>query len=159
MVSQFLEGLGKKKHAKVFLDEVIDGLELLNAKRDVFEDLGVKSNIECALIAVSFKRQLMGVATIHNCSVHELIELGNKLEKHEKALDNAGVDVDMLLYAREEDFLTELLKEVGITKALDRNRFETVLKIVSESSRQHASSEETIHTSSEQEYVAYSTPV
>ncbi len=153
MVSQFLEVMGKKELAKVFLKEEINGLQLLSAERDVYEDLGVKSDVECAEIGVSFKRELLGVSLMY-CTISELMEkAGNKLEAHSTTLINARVDVDMLVYAQQNGFLNELLKEIGIVKPLDRNRFTAVLRTVSVAN----SSEATLRN--EQEYIAYSTPV
>ncbi len=157
MVAQFLEGMGKKNYAKKFLEEDITGLELLTADRDVFKDLDVKSDVDCAKIAVTFKRELMGVANIH-CSMAELMEQGgDKLAKSEKRLIDNGVDVDMLVYALQNGFLTDLLKEIGISKPLERNRFEAALKVVSE--KFSFSSENTLQEEGGAEYVAYSTPV
>ena len=155
MISQFLEGLGKKKHAKTFLEEDINGVELLSADRDVFKDLGVTSCIEYAQIAVLFKRELLGVETIY-CSVSELIESNKKLANYVKALEKAEVDIDMLKFAQDNHFLVDLLKDVGVTKPLDRNRFDAALKTVEESV---ISPDETLHSDSDQGYVAYSTPV
>lgn len=157
MVAQFIEGLNMKVHAQNFLEEEIDGKQLLNAERDVFEDLGVTSHVECVKIAVLFKRELTG-GSIMYCTVPELLQKQKKLESHEKALNKAGVDVDMLVFARQYEFLTELLKEIGIAKPLDRNRFDTGLKtVLDEYYAASSSSEQTLRM--QQDFVAYSTPV
>lgn len=145
-------------HAKTFLEEDIDGLLLLNAERDVYEDLGVTSHITCVKIAVAFKRELMGVSTIY-CSMDNFIQKGKNLKGHEKTLRNAGVDVDMLVFARQHDFLTDLLKEIGITKPLDRNRFDTSLKTVLDDYYAASSPSEQTLLRMQSDYVAYSTPV
>ena len=157
MVAQFLEGLGKKTYAKKFLEEDINGLELLTADRETFKDLDVKSDVDCAKIVMKFKRELMGVSNIY-CTMAELMEQnGDKLIKCEKKLVDSGVDVDMMVYALQNGFLTELLKEIGIPKPLDRTRFEAALKVVSENIS--SSSENTLQGGGGAEYVAYSTPV
>ena len=66
MISKFLEKMGKKKHAKNFLDYEIDGSMLLGADRDIYKELGVESCVEYVQIAVHFKRQLLGVDIIHS---------------------------------------------------------------------------------------------
>ena len=75
-----------------------------------------------------------------------------KLNQHKKKLDSAGVDVDMLLYAYQKGYLDELLKELGIAKALDKSRFKDALKELS----LRTPVEQSHHSPS---YIAYSTPV
>ena len=128
-VSQFLQGLGMMNHAEKFLEADIDGAELLNAERDVYEDQGVTSSVEYAKIAVQFKRELMDVKAIY-CSVEEFIESSRKLTSFKQSITVAGVDVDMLKFAQENDFLDELLCEIGIENATKRNRIKTALKTI-----------------------------
>ena len=78
---------------------------------------------------------------------------GGKLNQHKKKLDSASVDVDMLLYAYQKDYLDELLKELGIAKALDKSRFKDALKELSLSTPVEQSHHST------PSYIAYSTPV
>ena len=129
MVSQFLQGLGMMNHAEKFLEADIDGAELLNAKRDVYKEQGVTSSVEYAKIAVQFKRKLMGVKAIY-CSVDEFIESSRKLTSFKQSITVAGVDVDMLKFAQENEFLDELLSEIGIENATKRNRIETALETI-----------------------------
>ena len=129
MISQFLKLLGKTEHVETFLEEEVDGLLLLEADRDVYKDLGVTTCVEFAQIAVLFKRELLGVETIY-CSVSELIESNKKLASHEDTLKKAGVDVDMLQYAQNNNSLEELLTEIGISKALEQRRFAIALKTI-----------------------------
>ena len=129
MISQFLKTLGKTEHVETFLEEEVDGLLLLEADRDVYKDLGVTTCVEFAQIAVLFKRKLLGVETIY-CSVSELIESNKKLASHEDTLKKAGVDVDMLQYAQNNNSLEELLTEIGISKALEQRRFAIALKTI-----------------------------
>ena len=130
MISQFLKILGKTEHVETFLEEEVDGLLLLEANRGVYKDLGVTTCVEYAQIAVLFKRKLLGVETIY-CSVSELIESNKKLASHEDTLKKAGVDVDMLQYAQNNNSLEELLTEIGISKALEQRRFAIALKNIS----------------------------
>ena len=156
MISQFLEICGMKKHAKTFLEEDIDGIQLLVATRTVYEELGVTNCVEYAQIAVLFKRKLMGVETIH-CTVSDLIKANQQLSKHKKTLEEAGVDGDMLQFAEEKQFLEELLNSVGIHNDLDINRFRAALKRAA--THPNIPAEGNSHFSGEQEYRIYSTPV
>ena len=156
MISQFLENCGMKKHAETFLEEDIDGLQLLVATRNVYKALGVSNCVEYAQIAVLFKRKLMGVETIH-CTVSDLIKANQKLSKHKKTLEEARVDGDVLQFAEEEHFLEELLNSVGIPSDLDINRFRAALKKAVPQSTIPAKGNSRF--SGEQEYRIYSTPV
>ena len=112
-ISQFLERLGKKDHAKTFLDRKINGILLLSAEREVYEALGVTSYVEYAQIAVLFRRELMAVETIH-CSVSEFFLMNEELTSHAKTLEEAGVDIDMLKFVQQNELMKELLKELGL---------------------------------------------
>ena len=127
MISQFLRENGKNEHAKTFLEEEIDGVELLNASRDVYKELGVTSSTEYAQIAILFKRQLMGVEVIY-CSLSELIDKNKKLVKHLEALQKSGVNADMLKFAEQNNFFLELLEDIGIKKQVEINRLQSAVK-------------------------------
>ena len=151
MVCQFLEGIGMKEHTKTFLKEAITGSQLLTADREVYQELGVTSTIHCVQIAVKFKRALLPEEGLEY-SLRRLLQTHTNLAQYEKKFEQAHVEVEMLLFAQENDFIADLLKELGINKALDRNRIEAGLKEIS------ASSTDTTSTDTKG-YVAYSTPV
>ena len=155
-VSDFLTSIKLEKYAQNFIDEGIDGPQLMTANREVFNELGVVSAIHSTQIAVLFRRELEGVD--RDEPFHDIKALtstgagGSKLASYKKKLESVGVDVDMLLYAQQNNYLEDLLKEIGVTKALDRNRFESALKELSLSASAG-------QDHSPPSYIAYSTPV
>ena len=157
-IADFLASINLGQYAQGFLDEEINGSLLLSANREVFSDLGVASAVHSTQIAVQFRRELQGIDREE--SFHDMKALtstptsgGSKLNQHKKKLDSAGVDVDMLLYAHQKEYLEELLKELSISKALDRTRFKDALEKLSLSSPVGQSHH------SPPSYIAYSTPV
>ena len=60
MVTNFLEGIGLVKYAQKFLDKEINGTQLLTANREVFNDLGVVSIIDCTKISDVSCKEMMG---------------------------------------------------------------------------------------------------
>ena len=126
MISKFLEKMGKKEHAENFLEEEIDGSMLLGADRDMYKELGVESCVEYVQIAVHFKRQLLGVDTIHSSTSEP--NQGQKLTTLLSTLKKAEVDIDMLVFAQQNGLLDEILENVGITKAVEKQRLFKMLK-------------------------------
>ena len=153
MVTNFLEGIGLVKYAQKFLDEEINGTQLLTANREVFNDLGVVSIIDCTKISVLFRRELQGDDG-PSISLEEFLKSTPKLSQFKKVLTAAGIDVDMMKYAQENGYLFDLLKECGVTKAIDKNRFESALNEL-----QLPSPPTTPTGYGASSYVAYSTPV
>ena len=127
MVSQFLDGLGMQEHSKTFLEEEIAGSHLLKANREVYEELGVTSAIHCVQIAVTFKRELLPEKG-SEYSLKQLLQAHPKLVRYEDKFEQANVDVEMMLFAQENGFIDELLKAVGLDRALDRNRIKVLVK-------------------------------
>ena len=114
------------------------------------------STVHATQIAVMFRRELQGIdreESFHDIKALTSTSGGGKLNQHKKKLDSAGVDVDMLLYAYQKEYLDELLKELGISKALDKTRFKDALKELSLSTPVGQSHHST------PSYIAYSTPV
>lgn len=150
-VSNFLQSINLHQHCQMFLEEEITGPQLLSADREVYNELGVSSNIECARIAVLFKREVSGETTpLH--SLGQLLSSNPKLVNYEAIMADKETDADMLVYAHQNGFLKELLTELGITKALDRNRIESII-------REIPMSPPSPHSEGSSVYVAYSTPV
>ena len=87
-------------------------------------------------------------------SLEEFLKSTPKLSQFKKVLTAAGIDVDMMKYALENGYLSDLLKECGVTKAIDKNRFESALNEL-----QLPSPPTTPTGYGASSYVAYSTPV
>ena len=126
MVSQFLDGIGMQEHSKTFIEEEIAGSHLLKANRDVYQELGVTSAIHYVQIAVKFKRELLAEKG-SEYSLKQLLQAHPKLVHYEDKFEQAHIDVEMMLFAQENGFIDELLKAVGVDKALDRNKIEVNL--------------------------------
>ena len=126
MVSQFLDGIGMQEHSKTFLEEEIAGSHLLEADREVYQELGVTSAIHYVQIAVKFKRELLAEKG-SEYSLKQLLQAHPKLVHYEDKFEQAHVDVEMMLFAQESGFIDELLQDVGVNRALDRNRIEVDL--------------------------------
>ena len=126
MVSQFLDGIRMQEHSKTFLEEEIAGSHLLKANRNVYQELGVTSAIHCVQIAIKFKRELLAEKG-SEYSLKQLLQAHPKLVHYEDKFEQAHVDVEMMLFAQENGFLDELLQDVGVNRALDRNRIEVDL--------------------------------
>jgi hypothetical protein len=153
MISSFLERINLVQYAWKFQDEDINGSQLLSADREVFNDLGVVSLVHSTIISVKFRRELQGLDD-STYNMADLVAIKPKLAQFEKTLKSVNIDVDMLLYALQNQYLSELLKECGITKALDNNRFEDALNEL-----QLVPASPTTPTGRASPYVAYSTPV
>ena len=126
MVSQFLDEIGMQEYCKHFLEEEIAGSHLLEADREVYQELGVTSAIHCVQIAVKFKRELLAEKG-SEYSLKQLLQPHPKLVHYEDKFEQAHVDVEMMLFAQETGFIDELLKAVGVDKALDRNKIKVDL--------------------------------
>ena len=92
MVTNFLEGIGLVKYAQKFLDEEINGTQLLTANREVFNDLGVVSIIDCTKISVLFRRELQGDDG-PSISLEEFLKSTPKLSQFKKVLTAAGISM------------------------------------------------------------------
>ena len=126
MVSQFLDGIGMQEHSKTFLEEEIAGSHLLKANREVYKDLGVTSAIHYVQIAVKFKRELL-TEKGSEYSLKQLLQAHPKLVHYEDKFEQAHIDVEMMLFAQENNLIDELLQDVGVNRALDRNKIEVTL--------------------------------
>ena len=152
-MAKFLESIGLEKHAKTFIEEEIDGKQLLSANREVFQELGVTSLVEGTRISVLFRRKLQGEEN-PSYSLKHLLETSPKLKSYKSILEKAGIDVDMMLYAQQNGYLDDFLKECGVSRALDRNKFDTKLKELPTSKSPSPEGREVSPP-----YIAYSTPV
>ena len=126
MVSQFLDRIGMQEYCKRFLEEEIAGSHLLEADREVYQELGVTSAIHCVQIVMKFKRELLAEKG-SEYSLKQLLQAHPKLVRYEDKFEQAHVDVEMMLFAQENGFIDELLKAVGLDRALDRNKMKVDL--------------------------------
>ena len=152
-MAKFLESIGLEKHTKNFIEEEIDGSQLLSANREVFQDLGVTSLVESTRISVLFRRKLQSEEK-PSYPLEDLLKTTPKLKAYKPTLEKAGIDLNMMLYAQQNGYLDDFLKECGVNRALDRNKFDTKLKELPTSQSPSPEGREVSPP-----YIAYSTPV
>lgn len=129
-MAELLKRRGLGKFAAKFLEEEVNGSLLLEAGRDLFQEMGIKSALEWVRVAVWFRRELQGtteeepVKAMHDILTGDTKHLSQYLHKFQQA----SVDADMVLYAKKCDCHDALLKELGVSKALHRAKIITAVK-------------------------------
>ena len=128
-VVDFLKKIGLSRYAGKFLEEEVDGPCLLEAGRQTFQELGVKSVVDWIRIAVHYRRELQGGDSGEpQRALVELLKSDKKLSSYVNKVQRSGVDADMVLYASKSGHQDQLLGELGISKALHRTKLMTAVK-------------------------------
>lgn len=115
------------------MDAEISGDVLLGGDSEMFEELEVTSHLHQMKIAHLFRKELKGSKTKYSNEHLSQFLLECKLDKYIAALKENGINGDMILEA-ENDLMKEVLKEIGITSSIHRNKITSKYKtFVSES--------------------------
>ena len=128
-VADFLKKIGMGRYAGKFLDEELDGPFLLEAGRESFQELGMKSVLDWVRIAVLYRRELQGGDSEEpQRALLELLKSDKKLSAYVNKFQRSGVDADMILYASKTGCQDQLLGELGISKAVHRSKLMAAIK-------------------------------
>ena len=108
----------------------MDGLTLLMADQETFDDLGVKLVLERVRIMVLYQRELHGEDGSEPVrALQDLLKNEKNLEQYISKIEHAGVDADMILYANKSGCHDDLLAEAGVNKAVHRTKLAAAVKM------------------------------
>lgn len=126
-VADFLTKIQLPQYAETFRSSEISGELLLEADSDDLEELGVRSHLHKMKIMQLFRRELEGsVARYSQDHVTKFLHK-YKLEKYVPALEEHGIDGDMVLNV-EEKLMKSVLREVGVASLVDNLKIRSKYK-------------------------------
>ena len=128
-MADFLKRIGLGHYAcKLDSYEMLDGSMLLEAGQEEFLNLGVKV-LDWIRFAVLYRRELQGSDSGEpQQALLELLKNDKSLSVYVNQFQSSGVDADMILYASRSGCHDQLLTEVGISKAVHRNKLMAGIK-------------------------------